>query len=129
MNSTLMMHFFSFIRNIGRNVSCDSIMVIELVFIIRCRLILSYLAVIIIGGNGCFLRIPTPFWIVLTRAVWLMIYKNPQKIRNKNIVRKQLNSWYIFHLKYYWPDFQKTMSLPIRKWFLFNTGLVPIISI
>ena len=129
MNSTLMIHFFYFIRIIGRNVSCGSIMVIQLAFIIRCNLIVWYLSMIIIGDNGCFLIITTPFFIVFTRAVWLMIYQYSQKISNNNIVRNKLNAWYIFNFTYYWPSCQKTMYLPIDKWFLFNTGLVPIISI
>ena len=34
---------------------------------------------IIIGGSGFFTRIPDPFLIVFSRAVWLMLYKYSHK--------------------------------------------------
>ena len=129
MNSTLMIHFFYFIRIIGRNVSCGSIIVIQLAFIIRCNLIVWYLSMIIIGDNGCFLIITTPFFIVFTRAVWLMIYQYSQKISNNNIMIRKLNGWYIFHFAYCWPASGKTISLPNGEYFLFSADLVPIMWI
>ena len=101
-NTTLMIQFFHFIFIIGGGLTCNSIMMILLSFFIRCRLVMWYILLYttIIGGTGCFLITPTLFWIVFTRAVWLILYKYSQKGSNKNIVRSKLNTWYIFHLEY-----------------------------
>ena len=82
-NATLVIQFFPFIRIIGRSISRSSIMTIMSEFIIRCRLIMGYLllSTIIIGCTGYYTSTPTPFWVILTRVVLLMLYKYSQKKR------------------------------------------------
>ena len=122
-NSTLMIYFFSFIRIIGRNVSCGSIMVIQLVFIIMCSMIVWFLSMIIIGDNGRFLRMPKHYGLFsLNQCDWCSI--NIQKtIINKNTLINKLYSWYIFNFTYYWPAFQKMVFPPIGKYFYLMQAL------
>ena len=105
MDATLVIHFSPFIRIIGRRISCSSIVKILLTFIVRFRFIMWYLLVsmIINGGTGFFTRTPTQFWVIFAKAVWLMLYKYSQKIKQQNIVINKLNAWYIFLFAYYWP--------------------------
>ena len=125
-NATLMIQFSPSIQYFLRIFLCYSIMAILLTFIIRRRLIMWYLlwSTIIIGGTWCFSRTQIVFWIFLTRAVWLMLYKYPQKRKQLQNLRKTLNAWYIWIfvlLIYLW----KKMSLPIYENFLLNADLVP----
>ena len=81
MNSIFMIHFSPFMQTTGRKFLCNYITKILLIFIIKCRLIMWSLlcSMIIIGGTGCSTRTSIFFYIIFTRAVWLMLYKYPQK--------------------------------------------------
>ena len=83
---------YPFIHIIGRIFLCSSIMMVLLKFIISYMLIIWSLlwSKISIFGTGCFTRNPLPLWIVFNRAVWLMLYKFPQKIKQLKNGEKQI---------------------------------------
>ena len=116
MNATLTIQFLPFIQIIGGIVLCSSTMAIMLKFIIRCMLMMwSMLSfTIIIGGTEWLPGTPTLFWITFTITAWLMLYKYSLKIRNKNILRKKLNAWYIFHFTYYWLACEKSLCQSVK---------------
>ena len=98
MNATLINPLSPIMHIIGRNFLCSYIIRILLVFIIRYRLIIGSLlcSFITIYSTGCFIITQIPFWVVFTRAVWLMIYKffPIRKAINKSLEKNEIHDIY-----------------------------------